>query len=363
MKALLCTRLGGPEDLSIETLPDPVPGPGQALIRVNAAALNFFDTLIIAGRYQVKPELPFSPGGEACGIVEALGPDLPHSADAVQSPSEDRRKSYVDQQKSYEMFRRQDGETSAEEAPIGIGDRVVVHEKFGTCRERIVVDLARLTRVPEVVSDEQAAGLTITYGTSLHALRDRACLAPGEVLAVLGASGGVGLAAVELGKVLGARVIACASSEEKLAVARQHGADETLVYSPDTLKDALRRLTNGRGVDVVYDAVGGDYAEPALRALAWKGRFLVVGFAAGEIPRIPLNLVLLKGIDVQGVHWGVFVEQEPEAHRANQRQLLDWVAEGRLSAKVHGVYPLADYVAALGILKRREAVGKVLLRP
>ena len=357
MKALLCTRLGGPEDLSIETLPDPVPGPGQALVRVSAAALNFFDTLIIAGRYQVKPELPFSPGGEACGIVEALGPGL-------QTAPENAQKSYESEQKSYDLFRREDGAKSTEpEARLAVGDRVVVHEKFGTCRERIVVDLRRLTRVPEVVSDEQAAGLTITYGTSLHALRDRARLAPGEVLAVLGASGGVGLAAVELGKVLGARVIACASSEEKLAVARQHGADETLVYSPDTLKDALRRLTDGRGVDVVYDAVGGDYAEPALRALAWKGRFLVVGFAAGDIPRIPLNLVLLKGIDVQGVHWGVFVEQEPEAHQANQRQLLDWVAEGRLSAKVHGVYPLSDYAAALGILKRREAVGKVLLRP
>ncbi|WP_336487153.1 NADPH:quinone oxidoreductase family protein [Methylobacterium nigriterrae] len=325
MKALLCTRLGGPEDLSIETLPDPVPGPGEALVRVSVAGLNFFDTLIIAGKYQVKPELPFSPGGEACGVVEALGP--------------------------------------GSSAPLAVGDRVIVHQKFGTCRERLAVGLRHLTPVPEGVSDEQAAGLTITYGTSLHALRDRARLQPGETLAVLGASGGVGLAAVELGRALGARVIACASSEEKLAVARRHGADEGLVYSPDTLKDALRGMTGGRGVDVVYDAVGGDFAEPALRALAWKGRFLVVGFAAGEIPRLPLNLVLLKGIDVQGVHWGVFLEQEPEAHQANQRQLLAWVAEGRLTAQVHGVYPLEDYAAALGILKRREAVGKVLLRP
>ncbi|KAB1071029.1 NADPH:quinone oxidoreductase family protein [Methylobacterium planeticum] len=352
MKALLCTRLGGPEDLSIETLPDPVPGPGQALVRVRAAALNFFDTLIIAGRYQVKPELPFSPGGEACGVVEALGSGGRNPEDPGRTSYDVERSSYDDGRRDLDLFQG-----------ISVGDRVIVHETFGTCRERVVVDLARLTPVPEVVSDEQAAGLTITYGTSLHALRDRARLQPGETLAVLGASGGVGLAAVELGKVMGARVIACASSEEKLAIARQHGADETLVYSPDTLKDALRGLTGGRGVDVVYDAVGGAYAEPALRALAWKGRFLVVGFAAGDIPRIPLNLVLLRGLDVQGVHWGVFVEREPEAHRANQRQLLAWVAEGRLSAKVHGVYPMTDYAAALGILKRREAVGKVLLRP
>ncbi|MEA1833212.1 NADPH:quinone oxidoreductase family protein [Methylobacterium durans] len=324
MKALLCTRLGGPEDLVIETLPDPKPGPGEALVRVTAAALNFFDTLIIAGRYQVKPDLPFSPSGEACGVVEALGPDV---------------------------------------AGFSVGDRVIVHVKFGTARERVAVAARHLTRVPEGVSDEQAAGLTITYGTSLHALRDRANLRPGETLAVLGASGGVGLAAVELGAVLGARVIACASSDEKLAVARAHGAHETLVYKPETLRDDLKALTGGEGVDVVYDAVGDAYAEPALRALAWKGRFLVVGFAAGEIPRLPLNLVLLKGIDVLGVHWGVFVEREPEAHQANQRQLLDWVAEGRLTAKVHGVYPLEDYAEALGILKRREAVGKVLLRP
>lgn len=324
MKALLCTRLGGPEDLTIETLPDPEPGPGQAAVRVTVAALNFFDTLIIAGRYQVKPDLPFSPGGEACGIVEALGPGA-HG--------------------------------------FAVGDRVVAHVTHGTCRERIAVDARHLTRVPDGVADEQAAGLTITYGTSLHALRDRARVRPGEWLAVLGASGGVGLAAVELGAILGARVIACASSEEKLEAARAHGAEVTLAYRAETLREDLRRLTDGRGVDVVYDAVGGDYAEPALRALGWHGRYLVIGFAAGDIPRIPLNLVLLKGADVQGVHWGAFVEREPEMHRANQAQLLAWTAEGLLTARVHGVYPLVDYAAALGILTRREAVGKVLLRP
>ena len=324
MKALLCTRLGGPDDLSIATLPDPVPGPGEALVRVTVAALNFFDTLIIAGRYQAKPELPFSPGGEACGVVESLGP----GAEGVR-----------------------------------VGDRVIVHAKYGTCRERVTVPARMLTSVPDGVSDEQAAGLTITYGTSLHALRNRAKVQPGEWLAVLGASGGVGLAAVELGALLGARVIACASSEDKLAIARQHGAEIGLVYDPTTLRDALKDATGGKGVDVVYDAVGDAFSEPAFRALTWRGRFLVVGFAAGEIPRLPLNIMLLKELDVMGVHWGVFTEREPEAHRENQRQMLAWVAEGRLTARVHGAYPLADYAAALGILSRREAVGKVLLRP
>ncbi|WP_298966098.1 NADPH:quinone oxidoreductase family protein [uncultured Methylobacterium sp.] len=324
MKALLCKALGGPQDLVIEDVADPVPGPGQALVRVTVAALNFFDTLIIAGRYQVKPELPFSPGAEAAGVVEALGPGA---------------------------------------AGVTVGDRVIVHLGYGTCRERVVADAAGLTRIPEGVSDEQAAGLTVTYGTSLHALQDRADLKPGETLVVLGASGGVGLAAVELGHAMGARVIACASSAGKLEAARAHGADLVLDYSREPLRDGLRRLAGEAGIDVVYDPVGGDFAEPALRSLNWKGRFLVVGFAAGEIPKIPLNLVLLKGIDVQGVHWGVFVRREPQAHAANQARLLSLVAEGRLSARVHGVYPLAQAEEALGVLSRREAVGKVLLRP
>ncbi|MEH3145672.1 MAG: NADPH:quinone oxidoreductase family protein [Methylobacterium frigidaeris] len=331
MKALLCKALGGPQDLVIEDIPDPMPGPGQALVRVTAAALNFFDTLIIAGRYQVKPELPFSPGAEAAGVIEALGPG--------------------------------DGPRELGGPGVRVGDRVIVHLGYGAGRERVVVEAAGLTPIPDGVSDEQAAGLTVTYGTSLHALQDRANLRPGETLAVLGASGGVGLAAVELGHAMGARVIACASSAEKLEAARAHGADLTLDYSQEPLRDGLRRLGGEAGIDVVYDPVGGDFAEPALRSLNWKGRFLVVGFAAGEIPKIPLNLVLLKGIDVQGVHWGVFVKREPEAHAANQARLLSLVAEGRLSARVHGVYPLEQAAEALGVLSRREAVGKVLLRP
>ncbi|TGE01735.1 NADPH:quinone oxidoreductase family protein [Methylobacterium nonmethylotrophicum] len=324
MKALLCKALGGPEDLVIEEVPDPVPGPGEALVRVTVAALNFFDTLIIAGRYQVKPELPFSPGAEACGIIEALGPGA-------------------------EGF--------------GVGERVIVHLGYGACRERVVAPVSGLTAVPEGVSDEQAAGLTVTYGTSLHALQDRANLKPGETLAVLGATGGVGLAAVELGHAMGARVIACASSAEKLDLAKAHGADLTLDYSQEPLRDGLKRVGGEAGIDVVYDPVGGAYSEPALRSLNWKGRFLVVGFAAGEIPKIPLNLALLKGIDIQGVFWGAFLRREPEGHTANQARLLSLVKEGRLSAKVHGVYPLEEAAAALGILARREAMGKVLLRP
>lgn len=323
MRALLCQSLDGPDSLAITDRPDPVPAAGQALVRITLAALNFFDTLIVAGRYQVKPSLPFSPGGEGVGVIEALGEGV---------------------------------------ADLAVGQRVVVHAGYGCCAERIAIDAKKLTPVPEGVPDEQAAGLTITYGTTLHALANRAKLRPGEWLAVLGASGGVGLAAVELGALMGAKVIACASSEEKVAAARAHGAAEGLVYTPETLKDDLRRITGGAGVDVVYDAVGDAFAEPALRALAWRGRYLVIGFAAGAIPRLPLNLILLKELDVQGVHWGAFTERDPEAHRADQEQLLAWVAEGKLTAKVHGVYPLDEFREAFGLLTRREAVGKVLLR-
>ena len=323
MRALLCSTLDGADSLAITDRPDPVPAAGQALVRVTLAALNFFDTLIVAGRYQVKPPLPFSPGGEGVGIVEALGEGV---------------------------------------SGLAVGQRVVIHAGYGCCAERIALDAKKLTPVPEGVPDEQAAGLTITYGTTLHALANRAKLGQGEWLAVLGASGGVGLAAVELGALMGAKVIACASSEDKVAAAMAHGATEGLVYKPETLKDDLRRITGGAGVDVVYDAVGDAFAEPALRALAWRGRYLVIGFAAGAIPRLPLNLILLKELDVQGVHWGAFTERDPEAHRADQEQLLAWVAEGKLTAKVHGVYPLDAYREAFGVLIRREAVGKVLLR-
>ncbi|HZB38272.1 MAG TPA: NADPH:quinone oxidoreductase family protein [Beijerinckiaceae bacterium] len=324
MKAVLCKSFGGPDTLVLEEVPEPRPGRNEALVRVKATGLNFFDTLIIENKYQLKPPLPFSPGAEFCGVVEALGPET---------------------------------------AGIRVGERVIGSLGYGACRELVVAPAKRLARVPDGVSDDQAAGLTITYGTSLHALKDRAQLKPGETLAVLGAAGGVGLAAVEIGKLMGARVIACASSDEKLAVAREQGAELTLNYARESLREGLRRLTDGRGVDVLYDPVGGELADPALRSMAWKGRYLVIGFAGGEIPKLPLNLVLLKGCDVVGVFWGSFVDREPEAHAENMAWLLGHVAAGRLSARVHAIYPLAETPAALGVLARREATGKVLVRP
>jgi NADPH2:quinone reductase len=267
--------------------------------------------------------LPFSPGAECAGTVEALGQGV---------------------------------------SGWRIGERVAGFPGFNGCRERIVVRADRLLAVPDGVSDEQAAGLIVTYGTSLHALKDRARLEPGETLAVLGAAGGVGLAAVEIGQAMGARVIACASSQDKLDLARRHGAELTLDYAKEDLKEGLRRLTQGKGVDVIYDPVGGDLSEAALRSIAWQGRFLVIGFAAGTIPKIPLNLALLKGCDIKGVFWGSFIERDREAHRANMAQIFAWTLEKKLSAHVHAVFPLADTADALGLLLRREARGKVLVK-
>ncbi|MBV8427079.1 MAG: NADPH:quinone oxidoreductase family protein [Hyphomicrobiales bacterium] len=323
MKAILCRKLGGPETLELAEIDARKPGPGEVLVRVAVVGLNFFDTLMLAGKYQFRPELPFSPGAECAGRIEAIG----------------------------------EGVTQWR-----VGDRVASFPGHGCCREEIVVRADRLLRVPEGVSDEQAAGLIVTYGTSLHALKNRARLKAGETLAVLGAAGGVGLAAVEIGHAMGARVIACASSPEKLALAAEHGADLTLDYAARDLKEGLRELTKGRGVDVIYDPVGGDLAEPALRAIAWQGRYLVVGFAAGAIPKIPLNLALLKGCDIQGVFWGSFVEREPATHRANMDLIFAWRQEGKLSAHAHGVFPLSQTAAALGVLARREAQGKVLVK-
>jgi NADPH2:quinone reductase len=324
MKALLCTRLGGPDDLAIHDVADPVAGAGEAVVRVEAAALNFFDTLIIAGKYQVKPDPPFSPAAEFAGTVAAVGAGV---------------------------------------TTVRPGDRVAGYVPYGAARERVAIPAERLIRLPDGLDSERAAGLIVTYGTSYYALKDRAQLAAGETLVVLGASGGVGLAAVELGRLMGARVIACASSDEKLAFARAHGADETVNYATENLRDALKRLGGERGVDVVYDPVGGAHAEAALRALAWGGRFLVIGFAAGEIPKLPLNLVLLRSRDVRGVYWGAWTAREPAAHRANMADLLAWCAAGRLSAHVHAVYPLARAADALKALTDRSVMGKLILRP
>ena len=324
MKALLCTRYGTPDDLTFGDIADPTPAAGEAVVRIEAAALNFFDTLIIAGKYQTKPAFPFSPSAEFAGVVESLGPDV---------------------------------------TDVKVGDRVVGMTGYGAAREKIAVPAVKLVKIPDGLDANRAAGVSVTYGTTLHALKDRAKLKAGETLAVLGASGGTGLAAIELGKIMGARVIACASSADKIDFCRQHGADEGIDYAAEDLKDALRRLTDGRGTDVIYDPVGGAYTEPALRSIAWEGRFLVVGFAAGDIPKLPLNLVLLKSCDVLGVFWGAWTAREPQGHRANTAQLLNWTLEGRLSSHVHAVYPLSEAPAALKAIASRKVMGKVILRP
>lgn len=323
MKAILCKRYGGPDDLELAELPDPTAGERQAVVKVAAVGLNFFDTLIIAGKYQYKPAFPFSPGAEFAGVVESVGP-------GAASPA--------------------------------AGDRVMGFIGWGAARERVAVRADRLVRIPQALDFQRAAGLTCTYGTSYYALKERAALKPGETLAVLGAAGGAGLAAVELGKIMGARVIACASSEEKLAFARGRGADETVNYAKEDLKESLKHLTGGRGVDVVFDPVGGAYSEPALRALAWEGRLLVVGFAAGEIPKIPLNLALLKGCDIRGVFWGEWLDRHPEAHREATAQIARWCTEGKLSGHVQKTYPLADAAQALKDIAARKAMGKIVLR-
>lgn len=322
MKALLCDHAGPPGELTLAQLPNPVPGPGEVVVAVRAAALNFFDTLIIQGRYQTKPAFPFSPCAECAGTIAALG----------------------------------DGVTG-----WAVGERVAAWLGYGAACEKVVVPAEALVRVPGRLDDAQAAGLFVTYGTAMHALIQRAKLKAGETLAILGASGGAGLAAVEIGALLGAHVIACASSSEKLALAREHGAQEEIDYAQADLRARLKSLTEGRGVDVLYDTVGGDLAEPALRSMAWEGRYLVVGFAGGDIPKIPLNLLLLKGCDLRGVFWGDFVRREPAAHRRNMERLLDWAAAGRIRAHVHARIPVERWTEAYALIAERKAQGKVVL--
>mgnify|MGYP001766790985 CR=1 FL=1 len=323
MKAVMCKGFGPPESLVIETLPDPTPGTGEVVVDVAFVGLNFFDTLIIQNKYQIKPPLPFSPASEFSGRISALGEGV---------------------------------------SDFKAGDRVCGSLGFGAARSKVVVKPAQIYPIPDGLSDEKAAGLIITYGTSHHALKQRARLKAGETMAVLGASGGVGIAAVELGALMGARVIACASSPDKIAFTRRHGAAEGVDYSRSDLKEELRRLTGGKGVDVVYDPVGGEYAEQALRAMAWMGRFLVIGFAAGPIPKIPLNIPLLKSLDVLGVYWGAWTQADPAAHRENMAELLAWARDGKLAAHTHAVVPLEQAAEGIAMLARREAQGKVLLK-
>lgn len=324
MKAVLCTHFGTPDQLELADIAPPHAASGEAVVRIKAAALNFFDTLIIAGKYQQKPPFPFSPVAEFAGVVESTATGV------------------------------------TEVAP---GDRVMTFLGWGAAREAIAAPAQQLIKIPQQLDFDRAAGLCITYGTSLYALRERAQLKPGETLAVLGASGGAGLAAVELGKLMGARVIACASSDEKLSFARAHGADETINYTKENLRDALKQHGGEHGIDVVYDPVGGPYAEPAVRSLGWQGRYLVVGFTAGEIPKIPLNLVLLKSCDIRGVFWGSWSKRDPQAQRALLSDVARWAAEGKLSGHVHAVYPLADIAAAMKLISDRKVMGKIVLRP
>ena len=322
MKAVLCKQFGPPDSLVVEEVPSPRAGPGEAVISVKAASLNFPDVLIIQNKYQFKPPLPFSPGSELAGVVKEVGA-------GVQG--------------------------------VAAGDKVIAFTTYGAFAEEVKTDASRLVPLPAGMDFVTGAAFLLTYATSDHALRDRGALAAGETLLVLGAAGGVGLAAIEIGKALGARVIACASSEEKLAVCRSHGADATINYAAEDLRERIKALTEGRGVDVVYDAVGGPYTEPAFRSLAWRGRHLVIGFAAGEIPKLPLNLALLKGASVVGVFWGDFARRQPKEFAQSIRQLGRWYAEGRLKPHVSQTMPLEKAAEALKLMAARQVKGKLVL--
>jgi NADPH:quinone reductase len=322
VKALLCRELGSPEDLRIESVGEPQAAADEAIIEVRAAGLNFFDTLIIAGKYQFTPELPFSPGAEIAGrVIEA-------------------------------------GSAAAHLVP---GARVMAFIGWGGLREKVAVKAQSVIALPEEVSFEAAAGLQVTYGTAWHALKERGELKAGESLVVLGAAGGTGQAAVELGKVLGARVIAAASSREKLDFCHAIGADEAINSGTEDVKERIRQLTQGRGADVIFDPVGGALSEAAFRSIAWGGRHLVVGFAAGDIPRLPLNLPLLKGAGLIGVFWGEHVRRAPQHHRANMAQLLDLLAAKRINPHIDRLYPLEEAKQALADISGRRIKGKAVI--
>jgi NADPH2:quinone reductase len=322
MKAIVCKAWGAPDSLVLENLPDPVPGPGQAVVEVRAAGVNFPDVLTVQGKYQVRPELPFTPGNEFAGIVRAVGPGV----DAYQA-----------------------------------GDRVIGFTRTGAFAEQVLAPVGDLVPMPPGMDFEVAASISVTYGTAHHALLDRGALQAGETLLVLGAAGGVGLAAVEIGKLLGARVIAAASSDARLAVCRDHGADVLINYETQDLREAIRAATGGEGVDVILDPVGGKYSEPALRSIAWRGRHLVVGFANGEIPRLPWNLMLLKGASVVGVFWGAFQRREPQANAAAMRGMMEAMMEGKLRPLVSARYTLEETAQALNDMAARKVTGKVVV--
>ena len=322
MRAVLCKELGMPESLVLEEVPGLIPGPGQVLISVQACGVNFPDTLIIQGKYQFKPDLPFSPGGEISGVVKQVGSDV----DSLK-----------------------------------IGDRVIAFSTWGGFAEELVVDQTRTVIISDKMDYERASAFVLTYGTSYHALKDRAHLREGETLLVLGASGGVGLAAIQLGKAMGATVIAAASNPEKLSACQENGADYVINYAQDDLRQSVKEITKGRGVDVIYDPVGGSFSEKALRDMSWGGRFLVVGFAAGEIPKVPLNIPLLKGCSVVGVFWGEFTKREPDLNKQNNQELMDLFDQGKISPHIHRVHPLEKAGEALSELLQKRVIGKVVL--
>jgi len=322
MRAVICRAYGPPESLAIEDIAPPVAGPGEVVIATKAAGVNFPDVLIIQNKYQFKPALPFSPGSELAGIIKSVGPDV-------------------------NGFRP--------------GDRVIAITIHGAFAEEVKTEARRIVPIPAGMDFVQASAFGLAYATSDHALRDRGQLRAGETLLVLGAAGGVGIAAIEIGKALGARVIACASTDEKLLVCREHGADETINYAAEDLRQRISALTSGSGIDVAYDPVGGAFTEPALRSLRWRGRLLVVGFAAGEIPRIPLNLALLKGCSIVGVFWGEFTRREPDRFAESIGQLGRWFAEGKLKPHISATFPLERTAEALTLMANRQVKGKIVI--
>ena len=329
MKAMMSHEPGGPELLKLTEVETPEPGPSQVRIAVKAAGVNFPDTLIIRDLYQFKPPRPFAPGGEVAGVVEAIGEKV---------------------------------------TTVSVGDHVIGSGVSGGFATHFITDASHVTKMPASMPFDEAAGFLLTYGTSHYALRDRAAIKPGESLFILGAAGGVGAAAIELGKAMGAKVVAGVSSDEKAAFCKELGADETLVYpkgeldrgAQKALSSEIKKLCGGEGANVVYDAVGGDYAEPAVRALAWEGRFLVVGFPAG-IPSIPLNLTLLKSCQIIGVFWGAFTMREPEKNAAYVREVMDFYREGKIRPRITATFPLEDAGKALELLNSRKATGKIVL--
>ena len=323
MKAIICHEFGPIETLTIDDRPDPVPGAGEILIDIHAAGVNFPDGLMVRGEYQMKPPRPFTPGSEVAGVVRALGVNA---------------------------------------AGFAVGDRVVALCGIGGFAEQVCAPADRALKLPEQMDFETASGFMLVYGTSLHGLADCGRLKAGETLLVLGAAGGVGLAAVEIGHAMGARVIAAASTDEKLALAKAHGADLGINYVTSDLKAELKRLVPA-GVDVVYDPVGGTLTEAAVRGLAWGGRLLVIGFAAGEIPKLPLNLLLLREGEAKGVFWGTWTQREPAAHAAAVARLFDWYARGAIKPHVSATFPLEQTSAALAEVMGRRAQGKVVLVP